>query len=122
MLTGDTTGGLGKINDGLKQISSFGGPAMSAQLRLHRAAVMAMRPQTREQGLNWLRYGMGYDLQYIPISRLALGRALEAAGDRAGAIEAYGEFVRYWQKADPALQPRVQQTRDLIARLQKEGG
>ena len=122
VLTGDTTAGLGKITDGLKQIGPFGGPAMSAPLRLHRAAVMASRPQTREQGLNWLRYGMGYDLQYLPVSRLAVGRALEAAGDRAGAIEAYGEFVRYWQKADPALQPRVQQTRDLIARLQKEGG
>jgi serine/threonine-protein kinase len=122
VVTGDTTGGLAKLAEGLKQVSSFSGPAMTAPLRLHRAAVMAMRPGTREQGLDWLRYGMNYDIQYIPVSRLALGRALEAAGDRAGAIEAYGEFVRYWQKADPALQPRVQQTRDLIARLQKEGG
>ena len=95
---------------------------MSAPLRLHRAVVLASRPSTREEGLNWLRYGLAYDPQYVPISRLALGRALEASGDRVGAIEAYGEFIRYWRKADPALQPRVQEARDAIARLEKQVG
>ncbi len=122
VLVGDTTGGLRKLADGLEQVGQFGGPAMSAPLRLHRAIVLASRPATRAQGLDWLRYGLAYDPQYVPISRLALGRALEASGDRAGAVEAYGEFIRYWQKADPSLQPRVQEARDAIGRLQKEGG
>ena len=95
---------------------------MTAPVRLHRAVVLAARPQSREQGLTWLRHGLGYDVQYAPVARLALGRALEASGDRAGAIEAYGEFVRYWAGADSSLQPRVAEVRATIARLQKEGG
>ncbi len=122
ILAGDTTGGLRKMADGLEQVGSFGGPAMTAPVRLHRAVVLAARPQSREQGLTWLRHGLGYDVQYVPVARLALGRALEASGDRAGAIEAYGEFVRYWAGADSSLQPRVAEVRATIARLQKEGG
>ncbi len=57
---------------------------------------------------------------HIPLSYLALGEALEAAGDRAGAARAYNQFIRLWEKADPALQPRVESARRALERLAAE--
>jgi TolB-like protein len=122
IIAGDTTAGLRKMAAGLEQVGQSGGPPMTSPLRLHRAVVLAARPATRDEGIRRLRYGLSMDPQYVPIARLALGRALEASGDRAGAIEAYGDFIRFWAKADPSLQPRVQEARDAMARLQKQGG
>ena len=95
---------------------------MTAPVRLQRAIAMANRPATRAEGIRYLRYSFDLDPQYLAVSRYALGEALEAAGDRAGAQEAYGEFIRYWAKADASLQPRVQAARERLAQLQKAGG
>ena len=122
LLRGDTTAAMQRIAAGLDQVGMSGGPAMTAPVRLHRAIAMANRPATRAEGIRYLRYSFDLDPQYLAVSRYALGEALEAAGDRAGAQEAYGEFIRYWAKADASLQPRVQAARDRLAQLQKAGG
>jgi hypothetical protein len=68
---------------------------------------LARRPATRAQGIRRLRYGFDTDYEYLPLALLALGDALEASGDRAGARAAYGEFARLWQEADRRLRPVV---------------
>jgi len=122
LMRGDTAAALRRISAGLDQVGMSGGPGMTAPVRLHRAIAMANRPSTRAEGIRHLRYSFDLDPQYLAVSRYALGEALEAAGDRAGAAEAYGEFIRYWAKADASLQPRVQQARERLALLQKAGG
>ena len=122
ILRGDTANGLAKIAAGLDRVGFSGGPPVTSAVRLQRALVLANRAATREEGIRLLRYGFTLDAAFLPITRLALGRALEAGGDRAGAIEAYGEFVRYWAEADSSLQPRVQEAREAIQRLQAAGG
>lgn len=122
ILRGDTTAGIRQMAAGLTQLGPLGGPAITAPLRLQRAITLSRRPSTRDEGIRMLRYGFGMDPQYIAITQFALGEALEAAGEPAGALEAYGEFIRYWQQADPALQPKVQQAREAMTRLQRAGG
>ena len=58
-----------------------------------------------------------YEIIYRAPAELARGRIAEAAGDRAGAVRHYERFVELWSGADPALQPRVAEARQAIARL-----
>jgi predicted Zn-dependent protease len=51
----------------------------------------------------------------FPLSHLALGRALAAAGDRAGATAAYAEFFKLWKDADPDLPVHVQARQEFAA-------
>ncbi|HMA45377.1 MAG TPA: hypothetical protein VKO86_15245 [Gemmatimonadales bacterium] len=45
------------------------------------------------------------------------GEIAEQRGDTAAAIRGYRNFVALWEKADPALQPRVAAARAAVARL-----
>ena len=51
-----------------------------------------------------------------------LGELHEAKGNRTEAIDYYSRFTELWADADPALQPRVREVRERIARLQQEIG
>ncbi len=51
-----------------------------------------------------------------------LGELYEATGNAKKAIERYGQITQMWAKADPALQPRVKDIRERIARLMKDSG
>ncbi|MCA9762183.1 MAG: protein kinase [Gemmatimonadetes bacterium] len=64
----------------------------------------------------------GTDATWRPRVLEWLGEAHEAKGNRAKAIEAYSAFTELWKDADPALQPKVREIRDRIARLQAETG
>jgi serine/threonine-protein kinase len=122
ILEGDTTGGLARINAGLERVGAFGGPAMTAPVRLQRAIVLSRRPATREEGITMLRHSFPFDPQYRPIANIAIAEALQAAGDRKGAEEAYGEFLRLWAGADASLRPRVEAARAALTALQRQGG
>ncbi len=122
ILEGDTTGGLARINAGLERVGNFGGPAMTAPVRLQRAIVLSRRPATREEGITMLRHAFPFDPQYRPIANVAIAEALLAAGDRKGAEEAYAEFLRLWAGADSSLQPRVEAARAALVALQRQGG
>jgi tetratricopeptide (TPR) repeat protein len=62
------------------------------------------------------------DAAWRPRILVRTGELREATGDRAGAIEAYGEFVDLWKDADARFQPRVREIRQRISRLQGEIG
>jgi hypothetical protein len=49
-----------------------------------------------------------------------LGELYETVGDRAKALQYYGEFVNLWQDADPVLQPQVKEVRGRMAALAGE--
>ena len=53
-----------------------------------------------------------------PLTGLELGALYEKAGRREDAMEAYGWVMLAWEGADPALQPKVAEARQAIARLQ----
>jgi hypothetical protein len=78
------------------------------------------RPETRQEGIQWLRYGFDDNPIYLPLTYLALGRAYEAAGEPDSAALAYGRFARLWDKADPTLQGRVREAREALQRLTAE--
>ena len=41
--------------------------------------------------------------EFMPINFYYLGRIHEAAGEREEAAQAYGQFIRLWDKPDPVL-------------------
>ena len=123
LLEGDTVAGLALLEAGFRGVR-YDEPATSsvgAPLRFVWAATLASRPETRERGLRLLRYGQWlHDLHYVPIGYLALGQALEDAGDTVGAARAYARFIHLWEGADPELQPRVEAARRALERLAAE--
>jgi hypothetical protein len=94
------------------------GPAAAVRSRIRPSIP---RAETREEGINRLRYGVTQgNLVYFTLRYAELGPALEAAGDREGAARAYSQFIRLWENADPDLQPRVETARRALERLTAE--
>jgi tetratricopeptide (TPR) repeat protein len=121
LVAGDTAAAIQQLRDGVAEVSGRSGPQLSAFLRFQLALALSSRPDTRQEGIRWLRYGFEDGASYLPpLGFLALGRAWEAAGERDSAAYAYGRFVKLWDKADPPLQSRVQEARDALARLTAE--
>jgi hypothetical protein len=88
----------------------------SAPWRFQFALALASRPETRAEGIRWLRYGFD-DPLLTPQTYLALGRAHQAAGDRRAAADAYAHFVRLWSRADPPLQAYVREAQAALRDL-----
>ncbi|HEU4828966.1 MAG TPA: serine/threonine-protein kinase [Gemmatimonadales bacterium] len=122
ILEGDTANGLARIEEGLDRVGMSGGNALTAPVRLQRAITLSRRPASREEGVKLLENSFLMDPQYGAVASLATAEALQAAGDRAGAQEAYGEFLRLWANADTSLKPRVEAARAALAALQRQGG
>ncbi len=119
LLDGDTVSGLTRLESGLSEAGLLRMPYVWP-LSFVLAAAQASRPETRAEGTRRLRYGVFSDIPFIPLSYLALGQALEESGDPVGAAQAYSRFIRLWEKADPALQPRVEFARRALERLTAE--
>ncbi len=58
-----------------------------------------------------------FENEYAPFAALRAAQLLERLGRPADAAAAYARVVRFWQDADPALQPVVAQARGALARL-----
>jgi tetratricopeptide (TPR) repeat protein len=63
-----------------------------------------------------------YQSFFQPRILLGLGELYEGQGNAARAIERYSEFTELWKDADPSLQPRVNEIRTRIAKLQASKG
>jgi TolB-like protein len=120
MAAGDTAGGISELRRGVEVMGNQGGPVLNAPLRLQLALALASQASTRQEGIRLLENGFGNDLGILPLTFLALGRAYEAAGNRPAAAEAYSQFLRLWDKADPKVQSRVQQAKEGLIRVTGE--
>ena len=120
MTAGDTAGGLAAMRAALEDVGAGWNPWMTGPLRLQMATAMALRPETAAAGRRLLQHGFNGDLGVAPMAAYALGRTEEAAGNKAAAAEAYGRFLRLWDKVDPALQPRVTEVREALGRVTGE--
>ena len=120
MMAGDTAAGIRQMRTGLENLGSGWNTFMTAPIRLQLATALAQRPDTREEGRRLLQYGFIYDAGISPVTQYALGRIEDAAGNKAAAIDAYGRFLKLWDKADPSLQPRITEAKEALARLTGE--
>ena len=121
MVKGDTAAGIAALRSGLAKASGPNTAETTAFLRFQLALALAAEADTRDEGIDRLRYGFDHSALYlVPLSSLALGRAYEAAGERDSAAIAYGRFLRLWDKADPEVQGRVAEARDALQRLTAE--
>jgi hypothetical protein len=111
VVAGDTLGGLKEMGRVLEQPLQ-GGPFLAGPVRLQYAALLASRPDTRQQGIALLRYGFDTDIALMPLANFALARAYEKAGDKANAAEAYSRFLHQWNKADESAKPRVEEAKE----------
>jgi hypothetical protein len=105
---------------GIEALGLQGGPIISGAVRLQFALGLASQAATRQEGIRLLENGFDNDLLLTPLTFLALGRAYEAAGNRPAAADAYAQFLRLWDKADPKVQGRVQQAKDGLVRVTGE--
>ena len=62
-----------------------------------------------------------HDAVFYAGAHKRLGELYEARGDRDKAASHYARFVELWKEADPELQPRVQDAKQRLARLQAGG-
>ncbi|HYC31714.1 MAG TPA: hypothetical protein VEB59_05455, partial [Gemmatimonadales bacterium] len=118
---GDTAAGVAQLRTGVAQAFSPTNGELTSFLRFQLALALAARAETREDGINRLRFGFQSSALYlVPLAELALGRAYEAAGKPDSAALAYGRFVRLWDKADPEVRNRADEAREALRRLTEE--
>jgi hypothetical protein len=118
---GDTAAGIAALRSGLAKAGGPNTAETTAFLRFQLALALAADSDTREEGIDRLRYSFDNSALYlVPLSSLALGRTYEAAGKRDSAAIAYGRFLRLWDKADPEVQGRVGEAREALQRLTAE--
>ncbi len=121
LIEGDTTRGIEQLRAGIDTAAGPSAADATAFMRFQLALALSSKPDTRAEGIEWLRYAFDYQPAYIiPLTYLALGRAYEASGSRDSATYAYGRFTKLWDKADPSLQGRVQEAREALGRLTAE--
>jgi serine/threonine-protein kinase len=118
LLQGDSIGGVRRMRTGIDL--SAASPEESAHLRLQLALALAARADTRAEGIRWLRYAFDTQPLYKPLTLLALGHTYELAGQPDSAAQSYRRFLRLWDKADPALQSRVEEARAGLRAVTRE--
>jgi len=118
LLQGDSLGGIRRMRTGLDL--SAAPPEESAYLRFQLALALAARPETRAEGIQWLRYGFEMLPLNKPLTVLALGHAYETAGQPDSAAQYYARFLRLWDRADPDLQDRVREAREGLRSVTQE--
>ena len=120
VLQGDSAAGIARLRSGLDQVAAPGAAEEAAFLGFQLALALAARPESRAEGIRWLKYGFDLQPLYLPLTNLALGRTYEAAGQRDSAAVAYSRFLRLWDKADPELQEKVREAKAALQELSQE--
>jgi tetratricopeptide (TPR) repeat protein len=120
MLQRDSLAAIRRLRAGLDTAASPGMTEETSFFRFQLGLALAARPETREEGIRWLKYGFDLQPLYLPLAQLALGRTYEAAGQRDSAAQAYSRFLRLWDKADPQLQGRVREAREALQEVTLE--
>ena len=117
---GDTAAGIRLLRDGLRDAGGDN-QFLSAPARLALAEALANNPATRAEGLRRLEFGFDGDGGVKAYTWLLRGRALEAAGDKAGAVRAYSRFLRWWDRPSPGAERLPNEARQALRALTGEG-
>lgn len=120
ILQGDSLNGIRRMREGLDSAAAPDLGEETAFLRFQLALALAARPETRGEGIRWLRYGFETSPMYKPLTFLGLGHAYETARQPDTAAYHYRRFLRLWDKADPELQSRVEEARNALGELTRE--
>jgi TolB-like protein len=120
LLQRDSIAGIRRMREGLDSTAAPNQGSESAFLRFQFALALAARPETRDEGIRWLRYGFETLPMYKPLTFLALGQTYEAARQPDSGAQAYGRFLRLWDKADPELQWRAKEATEALQELSGE--
>ena len=118
ILQGDSVGGIRRMREGLALAAAPN--EETSFLRLQFALAIAGRPESRAEGIRWLKYGFDQQPLYLPLTYLALGHAYELGEQRDSAAAAYSRFLKLWDKADPELQGRVKEARAGLQEVTRE--
>jgi TolB-like protein len=118
---GDTVGGLAMLEEGLDQLGYEDANYLGVPWRDY-GKVLVTIPERRRQGIRMLRRSIVWEAGGVGDAWLALARALETAGDRAGAREAYAHVLRFWQDADSFRRSDHEEARQGVVRLREDAG
>jgi TolB-like protein len=120
LLQGDTVGALPGLEESLRGLGFE--DANYIGLPWHDYAIVLTRvPERRPQGIRMLRYRIENLTVQTDLAYLALARALEAEGDRAGARLAYAQLQRMWTGADAFRRADLDEVTRALIRLAGEG-
>ncbi|MGD8866772.1 MAG: tetratricopeptide repeat protein [Gemmatimonadales bacterium] len=121
IIEGDTVAGLEQLQSGLEAAGYIGDLQASGPLRFALAVIQASRDETRAEGIRRLKNGLWFgDVVYFAPAYLHQAQALEQAGERVGAAQAYAQFIHLWEGADRELQAQVEAARRALERLSAE--
>jgi TolB-like protein len=122
---GDTAGGLRIARSALRHTRyglQAGIAAGAAQvLDLLVTLIEVTRPESRERAIGHLDFIIAMYPTNALLLHSAIARAYEAAGRPDRAARLYSRFPRFWENADPELQPHVNAARRELERLMAEG-
>ena len=110
--------GLGRPADALREFEGLLASHAQTAWVLWSVGQLALeldQPTKAERAYRRLATGTG--ISDGPLAYLYLGRLYERTGRPAEARNAYGSFASAWRRADPELQPLVDEARLALARL-----
>lgn len=119
ILAGDTAGGLPILEKDLDRVGWVDGARTGMPSREY-GEILSRIPDRRAQGIRMLRWSVLWESIGTGQTYLALGRALEASGDRDGARNAYAQVLRLWDGADPYRHDGYEEARQALVRLSGE--
>jgi eukaryotic-like serine/threonine-protein kinase len=118
---GDSVAAIRKLSAIPDTLCLADGAGSCFHLNLTLARLLATRGEDRHAGalLDRWRWSGGSTPSFV-LATLELGRIAERLGQTRKAAECYGFVSAVWRRADPELQPFVEEAREGLARLRVE--
>lgn len=121
----------GRPEDALRQLGEVAdlppiemrGPILGRELERWWRAEALFQVGRDQEALSWYRnaFALSYDeFIWLPMIELRSGQIRERMGEREAAALHYAKFLRFWNDADSALTPYVEDARRSLGRLAGE--
>lgn len=125
LAAGDTEGALTALGpvDGDMRFDHGFDPLLNRMRERYLLGTLLLEAGRPEEARPWLEHGFESSdavLLYRPAVHLRLAEVHQRLGNADGARHHYTAFLRLWDRADPELQPLVQQGRTALRRLTAE--
>jgi hypothetical protein len=117
---GDTVAGVEALRAGIRGVDG-NASYLTFVNRLALGRALAGRAETRAEGLRMLEWAFVSEFGLVGHLELALARATDAAGDKAGAVRHYSRVLRLFDHPSPGAEGPVNEARLALRRLTGEG-